>query len=112
MNRRIVIAETFLGIAACATPGPESTEPPANAGISATNGASSATAGEVEVADIPEVPKVTDIPVRDRIVCRMEKRTGTNRATRVCRSRSSINRTALDAKDTFEYLRKSQVEYP
>ncbi len=112
MNRRFVVAAIFLGLAACATPGRESTEPAANTGPSATNGASSARTSEIEVADIPEVPKATDIPVRDKVVCRMEKRTGTNRATRVCRSRSSINRTATEAKETFEDLRRSQVEYP
>ncbi len=111
MSRRFVMAATFLGIAACATPGPESAEPVANAEISATNDASPATTGGVEVVDIPEVPKVTDIPVRDEVVCSMEKRTGTNRAKRVCRSRSSINRTAIDAKEAFDDLRRSQVEY-
>ncbi len=67
------MAATFLGIAVCATPGPESAEPVANAEISATNDASPATTGGVEVVDIPEVPKVTDIPVRDEVVCSMEK---------------------------------------
>lgn len=110
MNRRFVMAATFLGIAACATSGPESPEPGAEAGISVTNDISTMTAGEVEAVDIPEVSSVAEIPVQDEVICRMERRTGTHRAKRVCRSRSSIEKTAIDAKQRFEVLRRSQVE--
>ncbi len=110
MNRRYIVAATFLGIAACATSGSESPEPVANAGNSATNSKSTTSVGEVEVVDIPEVPKVADIPVRNEVICRMEKRTGTNRKKRVCRSRSQIARSAEEAKETFEVLRRSQTD--
>lgn len=120
MNRRYVLTAAFLGIAACATSGPEHPETVAGTDNSVTNGAPPTTTDDVkvadipdlEVADIPEVPKVTDIPVRDEIVCSREKRTGTNRVIKVCRSRSSINRTSAEAKETFDDLRRSQVEYP
>ena len=92
MNRRYVVAAIFLGIAACATSGPESPTPVANAGSPATDSKSTTPVGELETADIPEVPMVTDVPVRDEIICRMEKRTE-------------------EGKEKFEVLRRSQVEY-
>jgi len=111
MNRQYVVAAIFLGIAACATSGPESPKPVANAGNTATDSKSTTPAGEVETADIPEVPKVASIPVRDEVICRMEKRTGTNRAVRVCRTRSGNAKSAREGKEKFEVLRRSQVEY-
>ncbi len=111
MNRRYVVAAIFLGIAACATSVPESPTPVASAGNSAPDAKSTTPVGEVEVVAIPEVPMVTDVPVRDEVICRMEKRTGTNRATRVCRTRSGNARSARKGKETFEVLRRSQVEY-
>ena len=111
MNRRYVVAAIFLGIAACATSGPESPTPVANAGSPATDSKSTTPVGEVEIVAIPEVPMVTDVPVRDEVICRMEKRTGTNRAVRVCRTRSGNARSARKGKATFEVLRRSQVEY-
>lgn len=111
MNRRYAVTAIFLGVAACATSVSQSPEPRANAGNSATDNNSTSAVGDVEVSDIPEIPKATEIPVRDDVICRMEKRTGSNRATRVCRSRSQNARTSREAKDTFEDLRKSQTGY-
>jgi len=111
MNRRYLMAVICLGIAACATSVPESTTPGVKAGNSAMDSKSTTPVGEVEIVGIPEVPMVTDIPVRDEVICRMEKRTGTNRATRVCRTRSGNARSARKGKETFEVLRRSQVEY-
>jgi hypothetical protein len=110
MIPRYAVTTVFLAVAACATSGPEVPESIARAEAPVTN--SDPATGDVHVAEIPEVPKVTDIPVRDEVVCRMEKRTGTNRAVKVCRSRSNISRGATEAKETFEVLRRSQVEYP
>lgn len=111
MNRRYLMAVICLGIAACATSVPESITPGVKAGNSAMDSKSTTPVGEVEIVGIPEVPMVTDIPVRDEVICRMEKRTGTNRATRVCRTRSGNARSARKGKETFEVLRRSQVEY-
>jgi hypothetical protein len=110
MIPRYAVTTVFLAVAACATSSPEVPESIASAEAPVTN--SDPATGDVDVAEIPEVPKVTDIPVRDEVVCRMEKRTGTNRAVKVCRSRSNISRGATEAKETFEVLRRSQVEYP
>jgi len=106
MNQQYVVAAIFLGIAACATSVPESPTPVASAGNEATP-----PVGEVEIVAVPEVPKVADVPVRDEVICRMEKRTGTNRATRVCRTRSGNKKSAREGKETFEVLRRSQVGY-
>ena len=112
MIRRHALTASLLAIAACATTDPKVPETVASADEPMTQSAPTAEKGNVEVAEIPEVAKVTDIPVRDELVCTREKRTGTNRVTKVCRRRSTINDTAIEAKKTFEDLRKSQVEYP
>ena len=111
MYRRYYPALIFLSLTACATSGPEHETAVASADDRVPNSAPTTATGNVEVAEVPEVPKVTDIPVRDEVVCTRERRTGTNRVEKVCRSRSSINRTATEAKETFEILRRSQVEY-
>jgi len=111
MIRRYAVAAIFLGVAACATSGSQSPEPRANAGNSASDSKSTSAVGDVEVGDIPEVPKAVDIPVRDDVICRMEKRTGSNRATRVCRSRSQNTKSSREGKETFEDLRRSQTGY-
>ena len=111
MNRRYLIAVICLGVAACATSVPESTMPAVKAGNSATDSKSTTPVGEVEIVAVPEVPMVTDVPVRDEVICRMEKRTGTHRAVRVCRTRSGNARSARKGKETFEVLRRSQVGY-
>ena len=109
MNRRYLVAGIFLFLAACATSGSVSPEQGANAGSPVRNGKSTTARGEVEVADTSEILTVADNPVRKEITCRAEKRTGTNRATRVCRSRAQTAKSAVEAKETFEILRKSQT---
>jgi hypothetical protein len=53
MNRRYVVAVIFLGIAACATSGPQSPTPVASAGSSATDSKPTTPAGEVEIVANP-----------------------------------------------------------
>ncbi len=111
MIRRYILNASLLTIVACATTDPKLPETVASADQPKTENAPASSTGPVEVAEIPEVAKVTDIPVRDKVVCKMEKRTGTNRATKVCRTRSSINRSTEEGKKAFDDLRRSQVEY-
>jgi hypothetical protein len=112
MNKRYAVATFFLGIAACATTVPQPPETIAQAGDSASNSNSTKAVDEIEIADIPEIPKRTDVPVRDDVICQMERRTGTNRARRVCRTRSQNAKSAREGKKAFEDLRKSQTGYP
>jgi len=109
MNRQYLVAGIFLVIAACATSGSVSPEHGANAGSPARSSKSTTAGGEVEVADTSEIRTVADNRGRNEVICRMEKRTGTNRATRVCRSRSQNAKSAIEAKETFEILRRSQT---
>lgn len=111
MNRQYVVAAIFLGVAACATSVPQSPEPRERAGNSGMDSESTPAVGDVEVIDVPKVTEATNIPVRDEVICRMEKRTGTNRAVRVCRSRSQNAKSAREGKETFEDLRRSQTGY-
>ena len=110
MIRQYILTVCFLAVAACATTDVNLPETVASADQPTTESVPATPTGNVEVAEIPEVAKATDIPVRDEVVCKMEKRTGTNRATKVCRSRSSINRSSEEGKKTFDVLRKSQVQ--
>ncbi len=91
MNTRYLMAATFLGIAACVTSDPELPTPAANAESSMANSNSTAAADELEVAEVPEVPSLANIPIRqpDRI-CRKERRTGSSFSKRVCRTPKEI----------------------
>ena len=111
MIRQYILIASFLAAAACTTTDPKLPEAVASAEQPTIESAPESSTGSVEVVEIPEVAKATDIPVRDKIVCKMEKRTGTNRATKVCRSRSSISRSSEEGKKAFDDLRRSQVEY-
>ena len=116
MNRHYIVAALFLGIAACATSVPQSPESgaePRNSATtrnSATPSNSATPASEIVVSDVPELGEVAIIPGQDEVVCSMERRTGTHRKVRVCRSRSQIARSAIEAKESFEILRRSQQD--
>jgi hypothetical protein len=111
MIRQYILTASILAVVACATTDPNTPETVASADQQTTESVPASSTGNVEVAEIPEVAKATDIPVRDEVVCKMEKRTGTNRVTKVCRSRSSINRSSQEGKKKFDDLRRSQVGY-
>lgn len=73
--------------------------------------------GVIESARVPEVPKtdvgpaMAEAALSNNLICRVERRTGSNRPIRVCRTRAQIEQAELDGKDTFEELHRSQVEY-
>ncbi len=104
MNRRYVVAATFLGIAACATSGPDSPVPSAKVETSVTTSNPTATEGEFEDVDVPEVPKVANIwgqaniPGQSEVVCRNEIPTGSHMVTRVCRTLSEIEKKRTESK--------------
>ena len=107
MNRRYMVGATFLGIAACATSGPESTVPGAKVETSVITSNPTAAEGKFEDVDVPEVPKVTNIPVRDEVICRMETTVGSRFRTRVCRTRSEIKKTQRADQDMLEKAQRS-----
>lgn len=113
MTRRLLVAASFLGITACATSVPAPRDPAATAENPVTQNrtTSEATADEVEFVDVLEVPEVADVSGKDELICRRERTTGSHRAKRVCRTRSSMENTEEKSKETFETLRRSQVEY-
>lgn len=70
--------------------------------------------GVIEVVAVPSAAESTTVmppqPSNTRI-CRRERRTGTNRTVRVCRTQAEINQREIESKETFEVLRRSQQEY-
>ena len=99
MNRRYVMVATFLGIAACATSGSELPESGTNAGNSVPNSTSTATVGEVQVVDIPEVPMAANIPVQNEVICHREQRPGSKITKRVCRTQAEIEEAHMAGQD-------------
>jgi len=111
-------------ISACAASGPDSSRPDAkaeNASESTTESPTPtptpATEDVLVVVDIPEDSATTaeagdlDMPAPSELVCVRERRTGSHRARKICRSRAQIAKEELEGKDTFEDLHRSQVEY-
>ena len=95
MNRRYVVAATFLGITACVTSSPESPDSAAQAGNSVTSSNSTTAADELHVVDVPEVPILAKYEKRNERVCRYERETGSHMRIRVCRTRAEIEGTRL-----------------
>lgn len=122
MTRHWLIVMISISISACAASGPDSSRPDAkaeNASESTTESATPAPATEdvIVVVDIPGESTTpaeasdSDMPVRSELVCVRERRTGSHRARKVCRSRAQIAKEELEAKETFKDLHRSQVEY-
>ncbi len=117
MYRRYLMAAALFVITACAAPGP--TPPPSVAEPEepSANIKTSEPQSVVEVATIPSVPVATvdhaaeNIFTRKEMVCRRERRTGTHRATRVCRTREEMERLEIESKETFRDLNRSQNEF-
>lgn len=108
MNRRYIIAAALLGIAACATSGPEAPEPDANAGNPVTNSASTAAEEPLEVVEVPQVPLSANIPAPAKVSCRRETEIGSRRVKRVCRTRSEIDKAQAAAEDALDDMQKMQ----
>lgn len=114
MNRRYIVAATFLGIAACATSGPEAPAPGATVESSAITSNPTAAEGEIEDVDVPEAPKVAtnvgeaNIPDQTEVVCHSVKRTGSHMSKRVCRTRAMIEEMRKDGQDVLGDLQNNQ----
>ncbi len=120
MIRRIILVSSMLGLAACAAPGPELPLPSTGANEAQKNVPSepnkAVTDDNVTVSDNQNAPVVvgepgiTDMPPR-RVVCVRERRTGSHRAKRVCRTEAEIEQLRVEGQDIFEDLHRSQKEY-
>ena len=66
----------------------------------------------IEMIEVPAVVP-TEIAVTasrdDGRICRRERRTGTHRVVKVCRSRAEVRRIEQESKDTFRALHESQM---
>ena len=113
MNRRYLVAATFLGIAACATSGPELPEPAANVENAVTNTDTTPVEGQLEVVDVPEIPFSANVPPpEDEIVCRRERRTGTYLAKKVCRTRAQMDAERDTGQNTLDDLSRRTYSGP
>ena len=117
MNRKYLVAITFLGITACATsePGPQSPSPdpqvePTRTTSAATTARNStarntpAVKGEHEGDNVPEVNVVASGP-ENTVICHRQKRTGSNIVERICRTQASIERRRREDREEFQRLR-------
>ena len=118
MYRHSLTAIIFVVIAACATNEPQTTTPVSKVEKPATNENNSDEKGDIQVAEVPDVPKAPGsaavMPDQQEIICHREKRTGSHRLTRVCRTRAEIEKTEAEAKDSFKEMleiQRNQTEY-
>ena len=114
MFRIAAVIGLSLVLSACAASGPAAPEPVA-ADAPAPPESPAPEEQDVGTVEAPGVPEavVADAPrPGGGRICRMEKRTGTNRAVRVCRSVAEVQGEAIEAKKTFEALRRSQTQIP
>ena len=51
------------------------------------------------------------MPARGEVICVRERRTGSNRVRKVCRTREEIRREEDQARETFDDLHRSQEDY-
>jgi len=122
MNRHWMAVMISIGISACAASGPDSSRPVAEAENASESTSESVTPApttddSIVVVDIPGESATPaeasnlDMPAQRDVVCVRERRTGSHRARRVCRSRAQIAKEELEARETFDDLHRSQVEY-
>lgn len=112
MRNRIMTVTVVLAVAGCAGAPPVDTLDPVRAEQApATAEESPAGEEEIEVAEVPSVPATAVAADRSGRVCRNERRTGTNRVVRVCRTRAEIERQQVEGKEVFDDLHDSQQEY-
>lgn len=111
MIRAYLATATLIGLGACAASSPHAPAPDASGGGQTASEDPAPTSGESQPVEVPEIRTVAAGSDDSEVVCRRERRTGTHRAMRVCRTRAEIERMATKSKETFEDLNRSQVEY-
>ena len=108
MKLRFLLLASILGLAACATSGPEPSEQAAGSAsadnVVVENGAAE-NEGSLEVAEVPEVPVAASPPPSgDEVVCRREKRLGSNRTIKICRTQAQMDADREAGQDTLDEL--------
>ena len=104
MNTRYLITATFLGITACATTGPETPGPATNTENANSSADVIAVENQLEVIDVPEVPVSANVPSTDKVVCRKERRMGSNISKKVCRTQAQMEAERESGQDTLDSL--------
>ena len=107
MYPRCLLAALPLLLLGCAAQTPETvtTDEPATSPVDAT----APIASEETVADSgSEEPGIVMPEGGTQIVCVRERRTGSNRVTKRCRSRAEIEADRVSSKETFEGMRQAQ----
>ena len=108
MNFQILLLATILGLAACATSGPEPSEQTArtsSADNMVVENDAAENEGSLEVAEVPEVPVAASPPPSgDEVVCRKEKRLGSNRTIKICRTQAQTEADREAGQDTLGEL--------
>lgn len=123
MTRSFLMCITVLSVGACTTTGvpnasntstPTETAPTPIVDKSVTAESPSQTSAEskIEMIDVPPIElseaTIVDSTANER-VCRRERRTGSHRAVRVCRTRAEIERIKQESKETFDDLLREQA---
>lgn len=105
MSTRLIIIAIFLGVAACATPAPEPKAPAANEEAPTVNAEPNEVEDQLEVVDVPAVAASENAPPPvDEVICRKEKRLGSNRSIKVCRTRSQMDAEREAGQDALDNL--------
>ena len=94
MNRIFIVAVALLGIAACATSGPESPVTGLEAETSATtdNPTAAVAEGVTEQVGDPDATTMAAVADGDEMVCTRERLTGTRIKKKICMTRAERDR--------------------
>ena len=111
MKLRFLLLATILGLSACATPEPavEST----SANDTAVENSAAESESVLEVTEVPEVPvAATAPPAENKVVCRREKRLGSNRTIKICRTQAQMDADREAGQDTLDDLSRRTFSGP
>jgi hypothetical protein len=112
MIRQYLVAAALLGLAACATSGPEAPGLGAQGESPVITGDSIATEGATEQVDALAVAEAKVDKDKDDLYCRKERLTGTRIAKTVCMKRSEREQLQKVAQSNMEAIRRTPSATP